>query len=73
MPIFTEDECLLIGYYMGDNREDTILNLEEMSEYISSDESDLDLLTSSAVYKLTQITDEQFDAMSDDFFPDFKE
>jgi hypothetical protein len=73
MPIFTEDECLLIGYYMGDTREDTILNLEEMSEYISSDESDLDLLTSSAVYKLTQITDEQFNAMSDDFFPDFKE
>ena len=73
MPTFTEDECILIGCYLGETREETILNLEEMSEYISSDESDLDLLTSSAVYKLTQITDEQFNAMSDDFFPDFKE
>ena len=70
--VFENKEHDHIGIVM-ENREDTILNLEEMSEYISSDESDLDLLTSSAVYKLTQITDEQFNAMSDDFFPDFKE
>lgn len=71
MPTFTEDECILIGCYLGETREETILNLEEMSEYISNEEADLDLLTSTAIYKLTQITDDDFYAVCDDFTPEF--
>lgn len=71
MPTFTEDECTLIGWYLGLTREETIQNLQEMSEYISNDEADLELLTSTAIYKLTRITDDDFYAMCDDFTPEF--
>ena len=63
-----EERSLVVLYNRGD-REATISALREMRGYLDTDEAELRALTDSALYKLSQMRDEDFDAL--DLTPDF--
>ncbi len=67
---FTNDELnLMCIYSAGGNRTDLEEKLTEMKHYLEKDETELLTLTESALSKLSQMTDEEFDAL--ELYPDF--
>ena len=68
---FTYDEINLMAIYNTGKREGLIDELIEMRKYLESDEMELMELTDSALAKLNQLTDAEFDAL--DLIPDFDE
>ena len=67
---FTNDELnLMCIYSAGGNRTDLVEKLTEMKHYLEKDETELLTLTESALSKLSQMTDEAFDAL--ELYPDF--
>ena len=65
----TFEERSLVALYNRGEREATISALREMRGYLDTDEAELRALTDSALYKLSQMRDEDFDAL--DLTPDF--
>ena len=67
---FTNDELnLMCIYSAGGNRTDLVEKLTEMKHYLETDETELLTLTESALNKLLQMTDDEFDAL--ELYPDF--
>ena len=67
---FTNDELnLMCIYSAGGNRKSLIEKLTEMKQYLESDEQDLLSLTESALFKLSQMSDEEFEKL--ELYPDF--
>ena len=67
---FTNDELnLMCIYSAGGSRTDLLEKLTEMKHYLETDETDLLTLTESALSKLSQMTDEEFNAL--ELYPDF--
>ena len=65
----TFEERNLVAFYNRDNRETTMRALHEMRGYLDAGETELRELTDSALYKLSQMRDEDFDALN--LTPDF--
>lgn len=68
---FSIEEINLMCIYGGRNRHELIRNLRQMQKHLSSDEEELHELTRTTIRKLEDMTDEQFDALSDTLIPDF--
>lgn len=68
---FSIEEINLMCIYGGRNRHELIGNLRQMQKHLSSDEEELHELTRTTIRKLEDMTDEQFDALSDTLIPDF--
>ena len=68
---FTHDEINLMAIYNTGTRNGLINELTEMRKYLEPDETELLALTDSALAKLNQLTDAEFDAL--DLIPDFDE
>ena len=67
---FTNDELnLMCIYSAGGNRADLVEKLTEMKHYLETDETELLTRTESALNKLLQMTDDEFDAL--ELYPDF--
>ena len=67
---FTNDELnLMCIYSAGGSRNGLIAKLTEMKQYLESDEKDLLALTESALSKLSQMSDEDFEKL--ELYPDF--
>lgn len=68
MSKLTFEETNLIALYSGDTRTETIEKIEEMIPYLETDEAELRLLSESAISKLNDMSDEEFDEL--DLFPE---
>lgn len=68
---FYIEEINLMCIYGGRNRHELIGNLRQMQKHLSADEEELHELTRTTIQKLKDMTDEQFDALSDTLIPDF--
>lgn len=68
---FSIEEINLMCIYGGRNRPELIGNLRQMQKHLSADEEELHELTRTTIRKLEDMTDEQFDALSDTLIPDF--
>lgn len=68
---FTHDEINLMAIYNTGTRTGLIDELTEMRKYLESDETELLVLTDSALAKLNQLTDAEFENL--DLIPDFDE
>ncbi len=66
---FTFEEQELMSIYNSGTRLCLIQALNEMRTYLAEDEQELRTLTDSAVYKLSQITDDDFKKL--DLIPEF--
>ena len=60
----TFEERNLVAFYNRGDREATMRALHEMRSYLDAGEKDLRDLTDSAIYKLGQMRDEDFDALN---------
>lgn len=63
------DEQQLIAIHNAGSRAKTLLNLKEMREFISDEETDLNSITDSAIRHLEEMTDEEYEQI--DLIPDF--
>ena len=68
---FTHDEINLMAIYNTGTRAGLIDELTAMRKYLEPDETELLVLTDSALAKLNQLTDAEFDAL--ELIPDFDE
>lgn len=66
---FTFEEQELMSIYNSGTRLGLIQALNEMRTYLAEDEQELRMLTDSAVYKLSRITDDAFEKL--DLVPEF--
>ena len=57
-----KQEAVLLFLYCGDDRNDTIDNLQKMRKQLHADEQDLRQMTDSLIGKLQQIGDADFEA-----------
>ena len=57
-----KQEAVLLFLYCGDDRNDTIDNLQQMRKQLHADEQDLRQMTDSLIVKLQQIGDSDFEA-----------
>lgn len=69
MTAVTYDEQQLIAIHNAGTRTDTISALKEMREYISAEEPELKAITDSAISRLEEMTDEEYEQL--DLIPDF--
>ena len=67
----TFDEQQLMSLYNPGTREGLIAALTEMRGYLAADETELRELTDSAIAKLHEMSDAEFETL--DLFPDFQE
>ena len=63
------DEQQLIAIHNAGSLTKTLLNLKEMREFISDEETDLKSITDSAIRHLEEMTDEEYEQI--DLIPDF--
>ena len=68
---FTHDEINLMAIYNPGTRAGLIDELTDMRKYLEPDETELLALTDSALAKLNQLTDAEFENL--DLIPDFDE
>lgn len=68
MTAVTYDEQQLIAIHNAGTRTDTISALKEMREYISAEETELKAITDSAISRLEEMTDEEYEQL--DLIPD---
>lgn len=71
MKYITYEEQQLMSLYNTGTRQGLIDALTEMRGYLAADETELRALTDSALSKLNQMTDAEYDAL--DLIPDFTE
>ena len=57
-----KQEAIMLFLYCGDNRSETIRNLQEMQTHLHVDEQDLRRMADSLIVKLQQIGDDEFEA-----------
>lgn len=69
MTAVTYDEQQLIAIHNAGTKTDTISALNEMREYISAEETELKAITDSAISRLEEMTDEEYEQL--DLIPDF--
>ena len=69
--MFTHDEINLMAIYNTGNRAGLIDELTEMRKYLEPDETELLALTDSALAKLNQLTNVEFENL--ELIPDFDE
>ena len=69
MTAVTYDEQQLIAIHNAGSRTETISALKEMREYISAEETELKVITDSAISSLEEMTDEEYAQL--DLIPDF--
>ena len=74
MTLFTPEEINLICIYDPGNRAGTIYELRSMMDYLMPDKTDLKALAEGVISKLEKMTDDEYDAFSDELsmeaFPD---
>ena len=58
--VLTNQEAILLLLYAGDHPKDTISNLKEMQEELTSDEQDLLRLSDGLIGKLRSVSDNEF-------------
>lgn len=68
---FSIEEHNLMCIYIGDNRAEAIANIQHMMTFLTPEETELRELSQTVLRKLQQMTDEQYDALSDQLIPDF--
>jgi hypothetical protein len=69
---FTHDELSLMSIYNATGTRDGLLKeLTEMHGYLDADETELLALTDSALRKLTEISDAEYEEL--DLYPEFDE
>lgn len=64
----TFEENNLVALYSGETREETIGKIEEMMQYLETDEAELRLLSEGAITKLRNMSDEEYSEL--DLFPE---
>lgn len=64
----TFEENNIVALYSGETREETIGKIEEMMQYLETDEAELRLLSEGAITKLRNISDEEYSEL--DLFPE---
>lgn len=64
----TFEESNLVALYCGETREETIGKIEEMMQYLETDEAELRLLSEGAITKLRNMSDEEYSEL--DLFPE---
>ena len=69
---FTVEETNLMCIYGTDTREGLIAELSEMQGHLQSDEVELLSLTKSVLEKLSAMSDEDFERVSDELVADFE-
>lgn len=69
MTAVTYDEQQLIAIHNAGTRTETVSALKEMREYISAEETELKAITDSAISRLEEMTDEEYEQL--DLIPDF--
>lgn len=57
-----KQEAIMLFLYCGDNRNETISNLQEMQTHLHVDEQDLRHMADSLIAKLQDIKDDEFEA-----------
>ena len=57
-----KQEAIMLFLYCGDNRNETISNLQEMQTHLHVDEQDLRHMADSLIAKLQEIEDSDFQA-----------
>lgn len=70
MSIFTNEEINLICVYDPGNRTGTIYELRDMVRYLMPDEEELQQLAESVIEKLEDMTDDEYNELSDELTPD---
>lgn len=73
MPTFTFEETEILCISNGETREEHIFFLERMKVYLPDVEAELRTVIDSAIGKLTQMTDAQFEALKPSLISDFDE
>ncbi len=64
----TFEENNIVALYSGETREETIGKIEEMMQYLETDEAELRLLSEGAITKLRNMSDEEYSEL--DLFPE---
>lgn len=64
----TFEENNIVALYSGETREETIEKIEEMMQYLETDEAELRLLSEGAITKLRNMSDEEYSEL--DFLPE---
>ena len=64
----TFEENKIVALYSGETREETIGKIEEMMQYLETDEAELRLLSEGAITKLRNMSDEEYSEL--DLFPE---
>lgn len=68
--ILNKDEQIMVCIYNGGNRLGTVNNLRYMSKYIDEDEHLTKEITESTIYKLTHMSDKEYEKQKSDIqFP----
>ena len=71
MITFTDEEINLICIYDPGNREGTIYELRDMMSFLTPEETDLKTLAEGVIAKLEQMTDKEYDELSDELTPEY--
>ena len=64
----TFEENNIVALYSGETREETIGKIEEMMQYLETDEAELRLLSERAIRKLRNMSDDEYSEL--DLFPE---
>lgn len=64
----TFEENNIVALYSGETREETIGKIEEMMQYLDTDEAELRLLSEGAITKLRNMSNEEYSEL--DLFPE---
>ena len=71
MITFTDEEINLICIYDPGNREGTIYELRDMMSFLTPEETDLKTLAEGVIAKLEQMTDKEYDELSDELTQEY--
>ena len=70
MPYFDDDEIQFISFYAGADLKETLENIRAMSEFISENETMLEQMTASVLFKLSQMEEARFQELIERIIPD---
>lgn len=73
MSNFTVEETNLMCIYNTGTRTGLLLELSEMQTHLGKDETELLELTHTVIGKLTAMTDEEFNSITEELVADFEE
>ena len=73
MSRFTVEESNLMCIYNTGSRADLLSELIKMQSHLAVDETELLALTKTVMDKLSAMSDEEFENLSDELIPDFEE